>query len=112
LRTWEEKANQVFYRESKIIWRPDLTKARETKKQINESYLVGFHEWHFSLSLPSEVQAAFDAKRTRIETMIEAPPTFSARPSNAFIDYRLVVTFQRGLLRGDQLYGTALRQEC
>ena len=41
------------------------------------------------------------------EMMYRLPPNFTERASPAYIDYKLIVTVQRGMLRVNQVYAVS-----
>lgn len=64
----------------------------------------GKYSWPFSLPLPSEVE--LQDQKTKKKFPI--PPSFSERASTGYVDYKLIVTVKRGMLKVNQTYESCL----
>ncbi|KAA1477188.1 hypothetical protein DENSPDRAFT_808294 [Dentipellis sp. KUC8613] len=78
----------VFLEETHTLW---------SAADGNASKLTGKHEWPFKIALPADTLASQNPKLPRERWAL--PPSFSERASPTYIDYRLVVTVRRGVLR-------------
>lgn len=75
------------------LWPPkDASKAPSPK-------LKGKYSWPFEFVLPKEVEVAGPHGRNGL---FRLPPSFSERASPAYLDYRIVVTIKRGMLKVNQ----------
>ncbi len=79
----------VFLEETHTLW--------SAADGNTSSKLVGKHEWPFKIALPADTLASQNPKLPRERWAL--PPSFSERASPTYIDYRLVVTVRRGVLR-------------
>ncbi|KAL5486115.1 hypothetical protein ACEPAI_7159 [Sanghuangporus weigelae] len=69
------------------------------------SKLSGSHTWPFSMGLPKEVHVSTAPKEPGKNYPL--PPTFSERASPAYIDYKIIVTVKRGMLKVNQTLSTS-----
>lgn len=58
--------------------------------------LKGKHEWPFEFALPKEVEVVGPQGK---RGFYQLPPSFSERASPAYLDYRIIVTIKRGMLK-------------
>jgi hypothetical protein len=61
--------------------------------------LKGKHDWPFRFVLPKEVEVVGPQAK---KGLYQLPPSFSERASPAYLDYRIVVTIKRGMLKVNQ----------
>ena len=64
----------------------------------------GRYSWPFSLTLPAEVEVQDQKMKKRFLL----PTSFSERASTAYLDYKLIVTVKRGLLKVNHTYEQCL----
>jgi hypothetical protein len=81
----------IFLKETQTLWTPTAESG---------SKLKGKHSWPFKFVLKREVAMKEEKKD---EMMYRLPPNFTGRASPAYIDYKLIVTVQRGMLRVSQV---------
>ncbi|TFK40190.1 hypothetical protein BDQ12DRAFT_772139 [Crucibulum laeve] len=82
----------LFLKVDQTLWTP-----------TGSSKVNGRHVWPFSFTLPKETQVKEPNGKTG---MYPLPPNFSERASAAYIDYQLIVTVKRGMLRVNQTLST------
>ncbi|TCD63202.1 hypothetical protein EIP91_005841 [Steccherinum ochraceum] len=81
----------------------DISDTLYDAKAANGAKPKGKMTYPFSLKLPSEVSVTAAGP----PTLHPLPPSFSERPSNAYIDYKIVVTAKRGMFRVNQTLSTS-----
>ncbi|KAI0950800.1 hypothetical protein AcW1_008009 [Taiwanofungus camphoratus] len=91
----QEEAN--FLNISQTLWDSKAASLAKPK---------GKQTWAFSITLPSEASASGASKEA--SRSYPLPPSFSERASPAYIEYRLVVTVRRGILRVNRTLATSL----
>lgn len=82
----------TFLNISKTLWEPSSSSTK----------LVGTQTWPFTLTLPNKVLTSASSKEPLKNYAL--PPTVSERASPAYIDYKIIVTVKRGMLKVNQTY--------
>ncbi|KZT01403.1 uncharacterized protein LAESUDRAFT_731262 [Laetiporus sulphureus 93-53] len=72
-------------------------------KISSSAKLSGKQSWPFSISIPAEASMVGKDKRA-----YPLPPSFSERASPVYIEYKLVLTLRRGVLRADRTLATSI----
>ena len=85
----------IFFKETQTLWTPNAESGPKLK---------GKHSWPFKFVLKPEVPMKEEKKDGM---MYRLPPNFTERASPAYIDYKLIVTVQRGMLRVNQVYAVS-----
>ncbi|KAF7768260.1 hypothetical protein Agabi119p4_7503 [Agaricus bisporus var. burnettii] len=67
--------------------------------------LMGKHDWPFQFTLPKEVEVTGPRGK---KGFYQLPPSFSERASPAYLDYKIVVTIKRGMLKVNQKLTTTM----
>ncbi|KAF8150703.1 hypothetical protein B0H34DRAFT_665697 [Crassisporium funariophilum] len=94
--TFVGQEEEIFLKEQQVLWTPSAQ---------NGSKLTGKQSWPFSFVLPAQVLVKeIDGK----QGMFRLPPNFTERASAAYIDYKMIVTVQRGMLKVNQVLSTNL----
>jgi len=94
--TFVGQDENIFLTETQTLWTPTAESG---------SKLKGKHSWPFKFVLKREVPMKEEKKS---EMMYRLPPNFTETASPAYIDYKLIVTVHRGLLRVNQVLSTSL----
>lgn len=81
----------IFLKETQTLWTPTAGSG---------SMLKGKHSWPFKFVLKREILMKEEKKDGMIYRL---PPNFTERASPAYIDYKLIVTVHRGMLRVNQV---------
>ncbi|KAN0093272.1 hypothetical protein V8E55_004056 [Tylopilus felleus] len=83
---------QPFLNAETDLWTPSMS----LPDGSNVTKLAkGRYSWPFSLTLPAEVEVQDQKMKKRFPL----PTSFSERASTAYLDYKLIVTVKRGLLK-------------
>lgn len=86
----------TFYEQKTVLWSSSATATNDDSSTSPPSLEhTSLYTWPFMFFLPSEIELPPGE-------VIKAPPTYTARDSPVYIDYKVIVTFKRGALRGDQ----------
>lgn len=86
----------IFLKETQTLWTPTAESG---------SKLKGKHSWPFKFALKCEIPMKEEKKD---EMIYRLPPNFTERASPAYIDYKLIVTVHRGMLRVNQVCAFSL----
>jgi arrestin (S-antigen)-like protein len=89
--TFVGQDENIFLTETQTLWTPTAESGPKLK---------GKHSWPFKFVLKREVPMKEEKKS---EMMYRLPPNFTETASPAYIDYKLIVTVHRGLLRVNQV---------
>lgn len=90
--TFVGQDENIFLKETQTLWTPTAESGSKLPK--------GKHSWPFKFVLKREVPMKEEKKDG---TMYRLPPNFTERASPAYIDYKLIVTVQRGMLKVNQV---------
>jgi hypothetical protein len=83
---------KTFLALKEMLWSPEKT----TKAAVK---LKGKHDWPFKFTLPKEVELVGPHRKKEFYRL---PPSFSERASPAYLDYKIIVTIKRGMLKVNQ----------
>ncbi|KAH0832895.1 hypothetical protein J3R83DRAFT_11847 [Lanmaoa asiatica] len=86
---------QLFLNSETDLWTSSMPLPDGSKVA---KFAKGKYSWPFSLTLPTEVEVQ-DQKTKR---KFPLPTSFSERASTGYVDYRLIITVKRGMLRVDK----------
>ncbi|KAG8213462.1 hypothetical protein J3R82DRAFT_11980 [Butyriboletus roseoflavus] len=91
---------QLFLNTETNLWIPSMSlpDGSQVAKLATKKY-----SWPFSLALPAEIEV----QDQKTKKKFPLPTSFSERASTGYIDYKLIVTIKRGMLRVDQTLMTA-----
>ena len=89
--TFVGQDENIFLKDTQTLWTPTAESG---------SKLKGKHSWPFKFVLKREVPIKEEKK---VGMMYRLPPNFTERASPAYIDYKLIVTVQRGMLKVNQV---------
>jgi len=91
---------QLFINAETDLWTPSMALPDGSKVT---KFAKGKYSWPFSLTLPSEVEL----QDQKTKKKFSLPPSFSERASTGYVDYKLIVTVKRGMLKVNQTLATA-----
>ncbi|KAH7884480.1 hypothetical protein F5I97DRAFT_1929339 [Phlebopus sp. FC_14] len=97
--TFVGQEEQLFLKMEKELWTPSLPLPDGTKVS---KFGKGNYSWPFELTLPNEVEV----QDQNVKKDFHLPSTFSERASAGYLDYKLIVTVKRGVLRVNQALTT------
>ncbi|KAF8123480.1 hypothetical protein EV363DRAFT_1228821 [Boletus edulis] len=83
---------QPFLNVETDLWTPTIPLPDGSKLT---KFTKGKYTWPFSFTLPAEVEV----QDQKVKKMFSLPTSFSERASTAYLDYKLIVTVKRGLLK-------------
>ncbi|EIW83921.1 hypothetical protein CONPUDRAFT_51562 [Coniophora puteana RWD-64-598 SS2] len=99
--TYVGQEEERFLKVEKELWTPSMPLPDGSKVS---KFSKGHYHWSFELALPKEVEVE-DGK---VKKPFPLPPIFTERASPVYLDYKLIVTVKRGMLKVNQTLQTAI----